>query len=164
MVETVRYLCVALLDGIQRLFLWESDDETDDRVALDEAGFLLCFPSEFAARAATQAESRPVSSEAPSVYDLDAIEAWCRSTATVTDCRRLLNAWNLFGDLPRNDNLCASADARNNSLYDKLFAGCNLPAMTPPGEEYVPMWTSAEIAALKRLLLLGLAEFRARLR
>ncbi len=164
MVEAVRYLCVAQLDGTQRVFLWETDDEANDRVVLDDAGFVSCFASEIAARAAATDENPPVASEEPSVYDLDGIEAWCRSTASISDCGHLLNAWNLFGDLPHADNLFSSADSRSNSLYDKLFRSCNLPAMTPPGEEYVPMWSASEVASLKHLLLLGLAELRARLR
>lgn len=48
-------------------------------------------------------------------------------------------------------------------IYDKLFHGCNLPAMTPDGEHYVPEWSASETAALKQLLMLGIAELRARL-
>jgi hypothetical protein len=159
MAEAVRYLCVARLDGIDRVFFWESDNEGNDRVALDDEGFVRAFPSETVAREASHA-----SSEEPSVYDLDSIAAWCRSSDEVADCRALLNAWNLFGDLPRGENLFAAADVRANQLYEKLFMGCNLPSITPPGEEYVPSWTASEVATLKRLLLLGLAELRARLR
>lgn len=30
-------------------------------------------------------------------------------------------------------------------VYDKMFKGCNLPAITPEGEEYYPIWTKAEM-------------------
>ena len=76
----------------------------------------------------------------------------------------MLDAWNLFVDLPEGDNLFRAADARSPALYDKLFHACNLPSMTRPGEEYVPVWSASETAALKHLLLLGLAELRARFR
>jgi hypothetical protein len=70
MAETVRYLCVAQLDGIERVFLWESDNEGHDRVVLDAAGSVCAFPSETVAR-----EASHVSSEEPTVYDFDSIGA-----------------------------------------------------------------------------------------
>lgn len=164
MSDAVRYLCAARLDGTDRYFLWESGDDAPDRVVLDDAGFVLTFPGEQAAREAPSVESEAVSPEQTAVYDLDAIETWAKSTAEVRDCSELLNAWNLFGDLPRGENLFGEAAARANLVYDKLFWGCNLPAMTPPGEHYVPIWSASETAALKRLLMLGLAEFRGRIR
>lgn len=92
------------------------------------------------------------------------IDSWCRSSAAVHDCSVLLNAWNLFVDLPQCDSLFSAADSRALSLYDKLFNGCNLPSMIVAGDHYEPVWASAEVATLKRLLLLGLAELRARFR
>ena len=35
--------------------------------------------------------------------------------------------------------------------------------ITPPGEHFTPTWSPRETAAIKRLLLLGVAEFRGRL-
>jgi hypothetical protein len=160
----VRYVCVARLDGVDRFFLWESGGDVPDRVVLDDAGLLRVFPSERVARDAPSAEGYETSTEGPSVYDLDAIEAWCKSSAAVLDYSQLLDAWNLFGDMPQGENLFAGADTRANAVYDKLFRGWHLPAMTPPGEHDVPSWSASETAALKQLLLLGLAELRARLR
>ncbi len=163
MPEAIRYVCVAQLDGSRRFFFWESGDDAPDRVVVDQDGIVLAFPSEFAAREAASAEGQGVSSEDATVYDLDAIDAWCKASAEVHDCSELLNAWNLFGDLPRGNNLFGAADRRAEVIYDELFRGCNLPAITPPGVHYVPGWSASELAVLKRLLLLGLAEFRARL-
>lgn len=162
-VERVRYLCVARLDGATRAFFWESDGSATDQIVVDVDGFVITYPSELAAR---EAASGPwtLSTEGASEYDLDAIETWCESDAAVRDSHGLLNAWNLFIDLPRGDNLFRAADARALGLYDKLFQSCNLPWMTAPGEDYVPVWLAAEVAMLKRLLRLGLAEFRARVR
>ena len=103
-----------------------------------------------------------MSSEPVTHYDFDAIRAWCASSAPALDCATLINAWNLLGDLPHAENLFTWADVRAKGVYDKLFFGCNLPAITPQGERYVPRWKASEIVALKRVLLLGLAEFRAR--
>lgn len=164
MPEAVRYLCSVRLDGVQRIFLWESAEDGSDQVVLDDKGMVLEFPSESAARRARRPPGHVLSSEPPTHYDFDAIKAWCASSAATLDCATLLNAWNLLGDLPHAGNLFAWADARARGVYDKLFFGCNLPAITPRGEHYVPTWSASEISALKRLLLLGLAELRARFR
>ena len=155
-----RYICVAQFDGVETAFLWESGDNRPDSVVIDDAGFVLTFPS---ASAAAETLGASLCANEVSNYDLDAIQAWCTSRSEVVDCNALLNAWNLLGDLPNVGDLSIAAAARTNVIYDKLFRGCNLPAMTPPDETFVPSWQSSEIATLKRLLLLGLAELRARL-
>lgn len=93
----------------------------------------------------------------PIVIRLDAIDR-------VILCSPLLNVWNLITDLPGHATLFDHADARATAIYDKLFWGCNVPAMTPAGEHFTPSWSSSELAALKHLLLLSIAELRARLR
>jgi hypothetical protein len=159
------YPTIIRIDGTDRVVFWESGgDVASDRVELDAAGFVITFPSEATAREVAAAEGRLLADEEAPLYDFDAIDAWCRSTETVRDCSQLLDAWNLLADLPRGDNLFASADARATETYDKLFFGCNLPSITPIGEHYVPVWGATELAVLKHLLLLGIAELRARLR
>jgi hypothetical protein len=151
-----RYLVTLRLDGTDHIAIWHSGDH--DRIELDEAGLVRTLASEAAARATSD-----ISRATAPLYDFDAIEAWCHSPATVSNCVPLLDAWNLLGDLPTEANVFTRADKRADAIYDKLFWGCNLPAMTPPGEHYVPEWTVAEVTALKQLLLLGLAELRSRL-
>ncbi len=164
MADAVRYLCVARLDGSKRVFLWEDEDPGPARVVVDEQGFVRLFASEADARKTPSAEGFSVSAEEASAYDFDAIATWCRSDAAIRDCSPLLNAWNLFIDLPGGENLFRAADSRALGLYDKLFRGCNLLSTTPQGEHYEPVWTAAETAALKHLLLLGVADLRARFR
>jgi hypothetical protein len=160
---TVRYLCSVRLDGVRRILLWESGDDGADHVVVDDRGMVLEFPSVSAARETRPPAGRVLSSEPATHYDFDTVQAWCASTADTLDCATLLSAWNLLGDLPHAENLFAWADVRAKGVYDKLFFGCNLPAITPQGNHYVPTWSAPEITALKRVLLLGLAELRARL-
>ena len=160
----IRYLCVARLAGAERVFLWEGEDPGPARVVVDDGGFVLCFSSVAAAVEVGKANGWNISSEEPSTYDIDGIDQWCRSDTGVRDCRELLNTWNLLVDLPGGENLFRAADARALGLYEKLFGGCNLPSMTTLGEHYEPMWTAAETASLKHLMLLGLEELRARFR
>jgi hypothetical protein len=83
MSEAVRYICVAQLDGRTIAFLWESGDGVPDRVVLDDAGCLLVFPSEAAARQASASDARSVSAEKASEPLLGrqrqqlASEFWC---------------------------------------------------------------------------------------
>lgn len=157
---STRYVCVVTLGGVETAFLWESGDEPPDRVVVDDAGLVLTFPSTSAAAEAVGSSFR---ADEVARYDLEAVQAWCKSPSDAVDCRVLLDAWNLVGDLPDVGDLFTAADARANVIYDKLFRGCNLPSITPDDEMFVPRWLPAEVATLKRLLLLGIAAFRARL-
>ena len=163
MSNVVCYLCVVRLDGAERVLLWGTDEIGADRIAVDPEGVLLVFPSERAARDVGAIEGWSISPEQAASYDFDEIERWCRSDDGIADCAPLLNAWNLLVDLPEGEGLFRAADARAIAVYDKLFRGCNLPAMMTGEERYVPVWANSEITALKHLLLLGLAELRARL-
>jgi hypothetical protein len=159
--EVIRYVCRVRLDGLDHVFLWESGGAKPDRVVLDDNNRIWTFASEQAARDTTT--SRTVSSDDAADYDADAVDSWCRSNADMVACRPLLALWNLFTDLPNRADLFVALDKRANGIYDKLFAGCNLPAITAPGDHYVPTWNATELQLLKRLLLLGIAEFRSRL-
>ena len=95
------------------------------------------------------------------------IERWCDApTAGGIAVDAFLNAWNMIVDtLPAlaQPTLFAHTDSRNGTLYNKLFRANNLPAMTPPGADYYPVWTTAEIDALARVLRLGVMELRRQL-
>lgn len=162
MTDAVRYLCIARLDGIARVLMWEGEDPGPARVVVDDNGFIVVFASETEARDVAARWS--ISPEEASSYDFDAIENWCRSDEGLGDSSQLLNAWNFLVDLPGDGNLFRAADARSIGLYDMLFHSCNLPSMTATVENVVRSWTASETAALKHLLLLGLAELRARFR
>jgi hypothetical protein len=157
-----RYLCIARLDGIDRVFLWEGEDPGPARVVVDDEGFAIPFPTEAEARSV--AEEWALSPDSATFYDLDGIDRWCHSQEGIREYTDLLDAWNLFVDLPKGDDLFRAADRRALLLYDKLVKSSRLPTLTAAGDNAPPSWSTAEIAALKRLLLLGLAEFRARLR
>jgi hypothetical protein len=157
--RAIRYLCKGRIRGGEFNFLWVTNDR--DRVVLDEAGDLVAFASELGAREAPTGIAT-LSDEAPTFYDFDTIHAWCLSNDEVVDCRSLLDMWNLLNDVPGMQDLFSAAEARADALYDQLFHGCNLPAVNASPHEYVASWTSAEIFDLKRLLLLGLNDFRQR--
>ena len=74
-------------------------------------------------------------------YDIDAIERWCRSQSSDVDCRGVLGVWNLVADIPEQEDFYVAVDERADALYDKLFAGSNLPSMVID-QPYSPVWTT----------------------
>ena len=78
------------------------------------------------------------------------------------DCSLFLNVWNLFDDVASSTGVGAFERNSREALvvYDKLFWGNNIRAVTPPGEHYVPAWTEGEIAELHRILGDGMALVR----
>ncbi len=47
-----------------------------------------------------------------------------------------------------------------NKIYDKLFWGCNIPALTPRGKKYIPLWSAREISIINKVLTEGVRIFR----
>jgi len=77
------------------------------------------------------------------------------------DCCNFLDAWSLFADLSRSVAGQFDTDrALTNKIYDKIFWGNNLPAVTPDGEHSVPVWTNDELNILGKILDDGLSLFR----
>jgi hypothetical protein len=110
----------------------------------------------------------PVDPESPAIYDFDGIAAWCSSPVAETiDPVSFLDAWNML-----DDALSVRSDVRSlydvtsrrpgaNYIYDKLFWANNLPAVTPLGEHYEPVWSPEEIEMMAQIYRLGLVELRA---
>ena len=71
-----------------------------------------------------------------------------------------LAVWNLFGGIARSSPDAGASfraqDGHLGALYEKLFWGNNLPAITPEGEHVTPEWSSAEVTSLGRVLREGL--------
>lgn len=80
-------------------------------------------------------------------YDLDNITI----TAGTLDCKEITEKWNIISDLALTAGLeLLGEDKRYHDIYDKLFFGCDLPAMNHPS--YTPKWSAEEIAEINRTL------------
>jgi hypothetical protein len=114
------------------------------------------------------AEGLTLSEEESAFWDFDNILAWCNDPHPPVDCSHLLNAWNMLADIHasrgKTNNLLSNADQRGWAIYEKLFWGCNLPAVTPEGQKSEPTWSVEECRSLAQLLRLGLAELEAAVR
>lgn len=98
------------------------------------------------------------------VHDLDSVVDFCnRQTADGVDCPTILRAWNLFNDVARSCGgagaLFREEESHLDPTYDKVFWGCNLPALTPEGESFEPRWNLDEVRILRGLMTTGLGLF-----
>ena len=74
-----------------------------------------------------------------------------REVSDAAGCNYFLNIWNMADDVARSLKLPFYGKRKSaNDIYDRLFWGCNLPAMTPVGEKYIPDWT--EFSVLKKVI------------
>ena len=156
--DRVYYRLLYRLHGSDRFLLWYSDDHDGVETVADG---VPSFRTEADLRAFADARRLPVSGEEPVLHDLDLVAAWLADPRGETiRCGEFLAAWNLFGDVARSSPAAAAGfgahDERLGGLYEKLFWGSNLPAVTPVGERFVPEWSRDEVADLRRVLQEGL--------
>jgi hypothetical protein len=144
-----------------RFLIWISNG--DDSVLVDADGSVPSFKDlrtleSFAEQNGIQLESEP-----PVIHDLDWVAGWRIAHATEIKCVQALDAWNLFRDVAASVQAkgaeFAKLDRNEPLIYDKLFWGNNLPAMTPEGQSYVPQWTLQETQLLAAVLSAGLDLF-----
>ena len=158
------FACAFRYAGLDQYLLWYSDDP--DGVHLESAGYVPTFDSiDQLSSYARIHDVAPLNMEEPVLHDLDSVDRFTRTSSSLhVDCNETLSAWNLFGDFARSvgpsGSLFLDQDRAADQLYDKVFFGCNLPAMTPEGQEYLPIWTSAEVESIQDLLRVGLSLFR----
>lgn len=152
------------LDGKERCLVGFEGEF--DGVVLAEHGRLLVFPDTARLFLAVQERGWELADREPGFVDLDAVARWVAApAAAAVDCNGFLDAWNLMLDLRSTvagRNILGSSD-EDQDLYDKLFYGNNLPAVTPPGGHFSPTWSAAEVARLAAVLRTGMEELRARL-
>ena len=73
----------------------------------------------------------------------------------------MLTVWNILDDVSMSVNgNFDSKKKRTNKIYDKIFFGNNLPAITPKGESYKPIWSKAERDVIREVLSFGFDIFR----
>jgi hypothetical protein len=147
----------------QRYLLWVSNEH--DSVAVDAGGFVPSFRDLTALRQYTDLNHFNIESGEPVLHDLEWVATWVMAPVAPVDCVEALAAWNLFGDIAvsipgRGIAFRKLADSQIvRPIYDKLFWGNNLPAMTPKGERYVPEWSQDELRSLVEVMTAGLELF-----
>ena len=106
--------------------------------------------------------SLTIKNEEPILHDLNFVASWLETEKVESvDCGNFLAAWNLFDDVSRSVGGNFNADHKLTAkIYDKLFWGNNLPAVTPEGEHYEPTWTKRELKIMREVLSDGLSLFK----
>lgn len=159
------------LDDADAYLIWSTDDSSErtapDGVLLDEAGRVVMFRHLDDMRDYAACRGLPVAADVnPEPLDLDFVERWLATARkTTVDCETFLNAWNLFSDLASTvkSGPVHIDGQREGRIYNKLFWGNNLPAVTPQGKHYTPLWTKSEVGRMRNVLGLGISLFRDRL-
>jgi hypothetical protein len=141
------------LDGVDSFLIWYSNDS--DGVVVEGDGSVPSFRARSALSAYAERWGLAFEAEEPSEFDLDAIEHWLsKPEDSQINFRLFLNAWNLFDVVAfsTGDGSFGRTSREASGVYDKLFLGNNNPAVTPSGEDYVPVWAEVEVAELHRIL------------
>jgi hypothetical protein len=149
------------LDREERWLIWQGGEP--DTVVTDEPDTIPTFAT--LDELQHYASSRGIvvqPDDDPWCVDLDCIAHWLRDPQPdAVDCVQFLLGWNLFGDVatafgqPLRDR-----DATANRAYSKLFWANNLPAVTPVGRYYEPVWKTTELVRMRQVLSRGLEQFR----
>lgn len=148
------------LDGDDGYLIWYSDEK--DGVAVDSGGKVPSFRHaggllEYAAaHGLTFVEGDMIP------HNLDALAVWLqKQELRRVDCDSLLTAWNLFADVSRSIGGGFDTDPELTvRIYEKIFWGNNLSAVTPAGKCYRPIWTGHELKLMREVLGFGLSLFR----
>ncbi len=148
------------LDGMHAYLIWFSNDQ--DGISIEPDGTVPSFPDHAGLLTYASAHQLTIDPTPSVLHDLDAIISWLRRPLLADiDCDSVLNIWNLFGDLATSVGQSFNSDRKcSRRIYEKLFWGNNLPAVTPPGKHYRPIWSDEERLILQEILSEGLMLFR----
>lgn len=92
--------------------------------------------------------------EQVTIYNID--ELIIQKDRDVIDCDLILNFWNIVLDMSYSLKIFFIGNQRIeyiDKIYDKLFFGCNLPAIKIDSrKEYHPKWEDEEIWLLSKII------------
>ena len=154
------FKCWFRLDAHDSYLIWFRDE--DDGVITDAHGKVPCFlKTEDLLRQASSLNLN-IKNEEPILHDLDFIVTWLESkNSEAVNCDIFLAAWNLFDDVSRSGGGNFNTEHKLTAkIYEKLFWGNNIQAVTPEGEHYEPSWTKRELKIMREVLGEGLSLFR----
>jgi hypothetical protein len=159
------YIFSYQLSSDVRYLIWVSNDEDskNDRFVTDAQGIIPAFTSLEALQAYAAEKNLPLPT--PSSTDpinFDSIVEWLSTNSDLPACDDLLNAWNAFSDMHssiQRKSAFSEVNFTNKVIYDKIFWGNNLPAVTPEGEHYDPSWSADELETMKSIYTSGIDLF-----
>jgi len=169
MVTSQEFSCAFVLNNDKKFLIWRHvcDDEREgegdhDKVIADSCGHIPIFRAldEVQDYARLHELNVDCSSEGSCNFDV-VIRSLRRSRPKKMPCEELLEVWNLLGDVSRTVGGNFDPDReRTDRLYGKAFWGSNIPALTPPGCHFEPVWTRRDLRLLRETFAVGLGIFR----
>ncbi len=159
------YILWYRLDDEDSYLIWFST-ENDDGVFVDRNGFVPSFQNISDLQTCAGNNQIKIKVEEPNLIDLDIVKNWLSETDNkIENYNPFLNAWNLFEDISvsTNGNFDKDKEVTNN-LYNRIFWGCNIPAVTPEGESFTPTWTKKELKIIRETLNFGFEMFREKIK
>lgn len=149
-----------ILDTEELFLLWEDCELGGDRFTPScYPGRIIAFASLADLKRYAVDKQLPVSWDEAGIFDTDHFGSVLNSMTpgqarSIEQCATLLEGWNVLEDfcrtLSQDTKIPKSSGAR--SVYEKLFYGNNLPAVTPVGKCYEPTFDSDELEDLHNAL------------
>jgi hypothetical protein len=93
------------------------------------------------------------------IISIDELQKFVENDSKELDCNLILNYWNIIGDVSKSLGVEFYGDERSSilsTIYNKLFYGNNLPAVTPKGKSFHPLWEFEEIQEIRKVIQDGL--------
>ncbi|WOX05058.1 hypothetical protein [Microbulbifer pacificus] len=148
------------LDGSDYYLIWYTTEI--DGIFVDSEGRVPVFRREGSLENYAMERGLEITPGEPILHDLEKINCWLEAEfGENLEYECILNAWNMFDDVFKSIGKTFSSKSElENSIYDKLFYGSNLPVITPKGQRYDPVWTFAEISFIRTAMELGIEQLR----
>jgi hypothetical protein len=150
--DSEHYPLALRLDGHTSYLLWVTGEE-GDRVVVDRGRVVGFYESLLSLRAYAAEHRLDLAKADPeAVFDVDNVVSWLLGHEE-PDPVAVLNTWNLAWDVANSTGAPFNhRGGARDAVYDKVFWANNLPAMSPPGEQYEPDWSSDELRLLREVV------------
>jgi hypothetical protein len=156
------YLCELIFEGNFFFVIWFSDRR--DGLLVDKHKKIRHFRTENDAIGFLELRNHVIENDPIAKYNIDAINTWCiEPNSEHINCNTFLDMWNFFTDMSASigrKSTFKKADNGLQSIYDKFFWGCNLPAITPKEKHFAPGWTVDDVKAIAELFRVGIIELQ----
>ena len=156
---TEMYPYTYVYKGEKNILIWQTGEDVQDSFKVDSKDYLFSAQTEEELKKLLGPESKRVHWGEYAEINLD--DFWRavknlragRGSSSKT-CELLLNGWNFIEDLLRTFGLIQEMEKLRspllNKVYEKNFRGNNLPAVTPEGKSYTPIWLREETTLFRK--------------
>lgn len=151
------------LDDRDSYLIWYSN-ETDGFI-IDDEGFIPSFTKVKDLQIFAKKKNLTVDVEKPNLITLDPVKNWLKNGGEIEDYNSFLNTWNLFEDISVSTNGNFDKEKEiTNGIYNRIFWGCNIPAVTPEGKCFTPTWTKKELKIIHKTYNFGFQIFEEKIK